>query len=370
VQALAAGKRVAVYCSDVSGAFDRVDAERLVDKLEAKKLHPKLIAVITSWLRQRTSNVLVGGAHSVEMPLKNMVFQGTVLGPTLWNLFFEDARLAINEYFFTEVVYADDLNAFRIFGKGAKTESIQRSMKHCQHELHTWGNANQVIFDASKESQHILCLSRPVGDTFKMLGLTFDGTLSMDAAIAELVTDAGWKLRTLLRTRRYYSDADLIMLYKAHLLSYIEYRTPAIYHALRKELQKVDAIQDRFLRDAGVSTEEALMHFNLAPLSMRRDIAMLGMLHRAKLGIGPPQLREVFKKMPGGFMLIDPYANSARPPLIRRSVWGLIPVYNLLGSEAQSIVTVADFQRYLQERAKRLVAAGGYEKWQMMYSPR
>ena len=102
------------------------------------------------------------------------------------------------------------------------------------------------------------------------------------------------------------------MLYKAHLLSYIEYRTPAIYHALRKELQKVDAIQDRFLREAGVSTVEALMHFNLAPLSMRRDIAMLGMLHRAKLGIGPPQLCTLFKKMPGGFMLKDPYLNSAR----------------------------------------------------------
>ena len=42
-----------------------------------------------------------------------MVYQGTVLGPTLWNLFFEDARAAINEVFFTEYVFADDLNAFR-----------------------------------------------------------------------------------------------------------------------------------------------------------------------------------------------------------------------------------------------------------------
>jgi hypothetical protein len=46
-----------------------------------------------------------------------MVFQGTVSGPMLWNLFFEDARHAINDCFFTEVVYADDLNAYRIFSK-------------------------------------------------------------------------------------------------------------------------------------------------------------------------------------------------------------------------------------------------------------
>ena len=40
VQALAAGKRVAAYCSDVSGAFDRVDAERVVDILEATSCIP------------------------------------------------------------------------------------------------------------------------------------------------------------------------------------------------------------------------------------------------------------------------------------------------------------------------------------------
>ena len=62
--------------------------------------------------------------------------------------------------------------------------------------------------------------------------------------VAEMVTGAGWKMRTLLRTKRYYSDADLVMLYKAHLLSYIEYRTAAIYHATRDILYKLDRIQE------------------------------------------------------------------------------------------------------------------------------
>ena len=43
-----------------------------------------------------------------------MIFQGTVLGPQLWNLYFEDASKAINEYMFEEVVYADDLNAYKV----------------------------------------------------------------------------------------------------------------------------------------------------------------------------------------------------------------------------------------------------------------
>ena len=52
VQALALGRKVAVYCSDVSGAFDKVKVERLVCKLKSKKLNSKLIDVLTSWLQQ------------------------------------------------------------------------------------------------------------------------------------------------------------------------------------------------------------------------------------------------------------------------------------------------------------------------------
>ena len=59
---------------------------------------------------------------------------------------------------------------------------------------------------------------------FKLLGVPFDTELTMANAVSELVSSAGWKLRTLLRIRRFDTDADLIIFYKAHLLSYLEYR--------------------------------------------------------------------------------------------------------------------------------------------------
>ena len=81
-----------------------LSVERLAAKLQAKGVHPRIAAVLVSWLRQRSSFVVVEGARSVEMLLSDMVYQGTVLGPILWNLFFEDARLAINEWLFEECV--------------------------------------------------------------------------------------------------------------------------------------------------------------------------------------------------------------------------------------------------------------------------
>jgi hypothetical protein len=370
IKALAAGKRVGVYCSDVAGAFDRVPMARLVAKLKSKNLHPQIVKVLASWLRQRSSRVVVGGMRSAVMMLSNMVFQGTVTGPMLWNIFFEDARKALNEYLFEEAVYADDLNGYRIFSSATSDESIKSSIKLCQLELHKWGRANQVTFDPAKESWHILSLTNSAGENFKTLGINFDGALTMADAVAEVVTEAGWKLRTLCRTRRYYCDADLIILYKSHVLSFLEYRTPAVYHATREVLQKLDSVQKRFLSDVGVDEITALMEFNLAPLRTRRDIAMLGMLHRAKLGLGPPQFRELFKPCQGGYQLRDAYEGSGRTALIRRSVWGLVAVYNRLGSGAQSIKIVADFQRYLQERLKKLIAAGNVVQWQSTCSPR
>ena len=73
------------------------------------------VKVLTSWLCQRTATVVIGGMASKVMVLINVVYQGTVTGPMLWNLFLEDAREAINERFYTEVTFADDLNAYRIF---------------------------------------------------------------------------------------------------------------------------------------------------------------------------------------------------------------------------------------------------------------
>jgi len=299
-----------------------------------------------------------------------MIFQGTVFGPTLWNTFYEDARLALNECFFKEIVYADDLNGFCIFSGEWSNSAIHRSMDTCQHELHEWGRANQVEFDPGKESKHVLSLTQPEGSEFTLLGVAFDCDLGMITAIDDLVTAANWKMRTLLRTRRFYTNAEMVVLYKTNLLSYLEYRTPAIYHARRELLTRLDNVQKRFLRDAGVTDMEALMEFNLAPLETRRDMAMLGMLHRTVLGKGPPHFKEFFQSQASAgqrhrFHLRD----VARSRVSKRCALGLIPVYNMLPSEVVETFSVKEFQANLQELVKSRAVAGCRD-WQSTFSPR
>ena len=214
-----------------------------------------------------------------------------------------------------------------------------------------------------------MSLSDPHGSVFKILGVPFDTELAMGQAVSEMVASAGWKLRTLLRTRRFYSDADLIVLYKAHLLSYLEYRTPAIYHAIRAVLRRPDAVQHNFLRDVGVDDVSALVHFHLAPLSMRRDIAMLGMIHRTILGKGPQQFLEFFRRDPNhSLKLVDPCLAS-RSPLMKRSALGLVAVYNMLPRKVVSAKTVSSFQRGLQEIVTSF-AVSSHPQWSEVLSPR
>ena len=151
IMALAKRRKVAIYCSDVSGAFDRVKLERLAAKLKVKKVQPKLVDVLVSWLKNLRARVDVGGETSEEIILENMMFQGTVFGPDLWSIFYEDARKAIEEMHYEESVFADDLNAYRVFPKTTPNNKILKSLEACQRELHSWGDANQVQFDGGKE---------------------------------------------------------------------------------------------------------------------------------------------------------------------------------------------------------------------------
>ena len=99
-------------------------------------------------------------------------------------------------------------------------------------------------------------------------------------------------------------------LYKARVLGYLEYRTPAVYHATDTVLAPLNRLQDAFLRRLGVEPMEALMEFRLAPLATRRDIAMLGLVHRAALKQGPPQF--------WSFFCVSPENNIGRTRLAQR----------------------------------------------------
>ena len=369
------GLQIGLFCSDVSGAFDRVCMERLCGKLRALKMPRQLYSLLCSWLEERVSCVLVEGVCSDPLPLANSVFQGTVLGPPLWNQHFGDAPVATRGEGYDETVYADDLNLFKSFGAKADHADIREDLVSCQSALHTWGRGNRVLFDPAKESFHVLHRQFSSNSEFKILGVLFDSQLKMHSAVRTLVVQAGWRLKALLRAKRFFSTNQLVMLYKAQILSYIESGSVAFIHAPMTTMAPVDRLQRRFLREIGLSERDAMLNHRLAPLPVRRRIAALGVLHRRILGQLPECIAELLplkERRASAYstrlasnlhnnQLIDP-AEGRVTELFRRSLFGYIAVFNRLSQAVVDLKSVKTFQGCLQS-AVRDWAASGAENW-------
>ena len=103
-------------------------------KLKAKGMREDMVQVFAAWLAEQKAVVLCGGKQGDPIRLKDMIYQGTVWGPWLWNLFYEDARLALLVHDFQETVFADDLNAFRAFLLQTPNHDLITASKACQAE--------------------------------------------------------------------------------------------------------------------------------------------------------------------------------------------------------------------------------------------
>ena len=93
ILAVCTNKKIGAFLSDISGAFDRVSKEIILSKLQGFGVGETCLRFLDSYLAPRVGNVVVQGSMSEDMIIDNSVFQGTVLGPPLWNSFFSDVNV-------------------------------------------------------------------------------------------------------------------------------------------------------------------------------------------------------------------------------------------------------------------------------------
>lgn len=94
---------VVLVALDVKNAFNSAPWKSIVGALETKGVPPYLLNLIKSYLSERT---IIIGRHTMNMTAG--VPQGSVLGPYLWNVFY-DELLKIKPPNTEYVCYADDL---------------------------------------------------------------------------------------------------------------------------------------------------------------------------------------------------------------------------------------------------------------------
>ena len=116
----------------------------------------------------------------------------------------------------------------------------------------------------------------------------------MDEAIDHIISVARPKVNALLRTRGLYSQSQMFVQYKTHIWGFTEYQNGAILHACVSSLAKLDRLQSSFVHALNMTEEVAFLDHNFAPPTLRRDIGILGFLHKRVLNQCHPSVARLF----------------------------------------------------------------------------
>ena len=380
VLAVCSGQKIGGYLSDITGAFDRVSKCYLLAKLHAAGVGSTYLNFLDAYLDPRKGKVVVHGTASDEFVLEDSVFQGTVLGPPLWNVFFADVSVPAAMPNANVAKFADDLNVFKKFDKATPLEEVTEELSRCRSRVHAWGRAHRVAFDASKEHLVVLHPTAHHGEPFKLLGCMMDLDLRMHTVIDQVLSRIRPKCTAILRTRGYYSVRELILQFKAHVWGLIETHCGAYFHAATNLLNKIDEVQRSFLKKLDVTEEQAFLDFNCAPPTLRRNIAVLGLLHKRVLGkchVSFENLLPWYSQrfdIPRGFghnkQLYGHWVEAQQHrSLFAKSIFLMVDIYNNLPQEMVDAKIVSAFQHSLTKLAKDRCQQGN-TRWSLSFSRR
>ena len=122
------GDETALCMADLSAAFDTVKHDILIEKLKLYGLSPEAILWFRSYLEGRSQFMDVDGERSEEIEITVGVFQGSVAGPLLFLIYFNDL-ICLQDQNCHVVIYADDNNYAAKLGQRRKQTENQSEVK-------------------------------------------------------------------------------------------------------------------------------------------------------------------------------------------------------------------------------------------------
>ena len=244
---------------DLSKAFDTVNHEILIDKLNHYGIRGKALDLIKSYLGSREQFTSIDKCKSEKRPINCGVPQGSVLGPLFFILFINDLPNCCPLGNFR--IFADDTN---VFVHGNNIDELINACRNIMISLSTWFLANRLTLNTDKSSFTIFksprkIINLPNSISFlnhkinrvpyiKFLGVTLDEDLSFNQHINEICN----KLRNLFHIfyniRSFLSKENIRTLYFALIYSRIKYGIAVYGQAKASNMKRIQTLQNKLLK--------------------------------------------------------------------------------------------------------------------------
>ena len=245
---------------DLTKAFDIIDHDILLYKLQHYGFRGKIHEWFASYLKNRKQFTFVNGEKSTMGQITKGVPQGSVLGPILFTVYVNDMP---NSTKLIPRLFADDTNVFNF---GQNIHQLINETKTELHQLDDWLKANMLKVNTAKANY---CLFRSssskyasanetynvkMGDILnnsddtKYLGVILDTQLSWEKQVNKIKSEIIKYTSMFCKLRYYVPKACLTTLYDALVLSKITYAFEVYGCAAAKSTKQLQVLQNRILR--------------------------------------------------------------------------------------------------------------------------
>ena len=257
---------------DLSTAFDCLDHDLLLAKLDAYGFSRNALILICSYLSDRRQQVKVDYSN-IRVP------QGSVLGPLLFNIFINDIFYLVND---TEVCnYADDTKLY-VGDKNLRT--VLSKLEKDTLLLSEWFSDN--FMKLNEEKSHLLIfgtksdgMALNIGasqmsesESEKLLGVTIDSKLNFNLPVIQLCVKASQKLHALARVSKYMDTEKVKLIMRSFIMSHFSC-CPLIWmfydRATNSRINKIHEKLCKLHRDTESSFDELLAMDNSVSVHQR-----------------------------------------------------------------------------------------------------
>ena len=233
------GKLNSVVFLDIRKAFDTINHNILLQKLECNGIKGNELIFFQSYLENRIQTCNVNGHMSSFKPISYGVPQGSILGPLLFIIYMNDLPSCVKEAEIT--MYADDTSLYKAFRtvQDLSDELIPASVKICE-----WLKMNKLALNVLKTefmiigtSQRLNILDQTPETTLyiisvdgcqirrvksvKYLGLIVDDTLTWDEHVNYISTKISKNIGIIKRVRTILPQHSLLTLYRTLIEPYL-----------------------------------------------------------------------------------------------------------------------------------------------------